>query len=326
MILVTGAGGFVGRHLIQSFESRLPGASIRAFDIKFHSGDPPQSIETICGSIEDPDAVKTVVDGVEVVIHLAAKVVPHSQDLTEMTRTNVEGSRLLYHAAVESGCRHFIYLSSAGVYGPPRTTSPFRETDTPRPVTPYQRTKWQAEVALRAENARHTTLNILRPAGVYGAGSLLEIPTYRKVLRKRWTVELCGGVVVQPTHISELVEAILAILDVPAPHGEVFNFGGQYILRVQELETLVAKTLSVSRRSLIIPPWIAGPLSVPASTILARLGRVNPLLQRMARGETFSAAVDDSVFRQRYPHIPVVELEKGLQEHIGWARSSGLLQ
>jgi nucleoside-diphosphate-sugar epimerase len=226
---------------------------------------------------------------------------------------------------VDAGCELFIHLSSAGIYGPPVGPAPFKEDDVPKPSTPYQRTKWEGELAVRRFDPKKTKLNVLRPAGIYGSGSNLEIPTYRKVVARRSTIEVSGGVLVHPTHVRDVVEGILAISRKPAPHGTVFNIGGERAIRLQDLEALVAETLGVPRRRLVLPSWLAGPLAGAADPLLTLMGRPNALRVRMSRGHLFSAAVDDRRFRQRYPDVPTVRLEDGLREHIEWARAQRLL-
>jgi nucleoside-diphosphate-sugar epimerase len=125
--------------------------------------------------------------------------------------------------------------------------------------------------------------------------------------------------------VRDVVEGILAILQKPAPHGTVFNIGGERAIRLQDLEALVAETLGVPRRRLVLPSWLAGPLAGAADPLLTLMGRPNPLRVRMSRGHLFSAAVDDRPFRQRYPDVPTVRLEDGLREHIEWARAQRLL-
>jgi nucleoside-diphosphate-sugar epimerase len=279
----------------------------------------------IGGLIEDPAAVSPAVQGAEVVIHLAAKVQPASRELDELYRVNVSGTSNVYAAAVESGCRLFVYMSSAGIYGPPRGPEPFKESDDARPTTAYQRTKWQAEEAVRRSDPKGTTLNIFRPSGIYGAGSRLEIPRYRKIMRRRWSIELAGGVIVHPTHVGDVVEAILAVLDQPAPHGTTFNIGGERPILLQDFEALVAEALGVPRRRVVLPAGLSGPAAGVAASVLSWTGRPNSLLRGMSRGRLFSSAVDDRPFRQRYPGVPVRPLSSGLREHIDWARTQRLL-
>lgn len=325
MILVSGASGFVGRHLVEALHQRIPSEKIRVFDAQPPARALPAGVETFCGVIEDPAAVAPAVQGAETVVHLAAKVQPDSRELHDLARVNVDGTRQLYSAAVQAGCKLFLHMSSAGVYGPPRSPDPFRESDAVSPATPYQRTKWEAEEALRHTDAKGTTLNILRPAGIYGAGSYLEIPGYKRVLRQKWSIELKGGVIVHPTHVSDVVEAVLAVLERPAPHGTVFNVGGERPILLQDFQALVAAALNVPRWRLVLPSTVTDPLARVVGPLLTRTGRQIPLLIEFGRGHVFSSAVDDRVFRLRYPRAPVRSLRNGLQEHIDWARTHRLL-
>ena len=75
----------------------------------------------------------------------------------------------------------------------------------------------------------------------------------------------------------------------------------------------------------MLPALLAGPVAAAAALVLARRGRTNPLLAAMARGELFSAAVDDGRFRSSYPHVPVAPLERGLRETLAWAAERRLL-
>jgi nucleoside-diphosphate-sugar epimerase len=325
MIVVTGASGFIGHHLVQALAERIPEQSIQIFDAKPSSGVLPERVQFVRGTVEDTQSLAAALHGADVVVHLAAKVQPDSHEVQEMRRVNVEGTRNVYSEAVASGCSLFVHMSSAGVYGPPRSATPFQEDDAPRPVTPYQLTKWEAEEALRSIDAKGTTLNIFRPAGIYGPGSHLEIPAFKRVIAQRWAVEMSGGVSVHPTHVRDVVEAIIAVVRRPAPHGMVFNVGGARPIRLEDWQAVVADALGVRRQRLVIPSWIGGPLAAVAQPGIAFMGRRNPLLVRMGRGHLFSAAVDDRRFRQRYPNVPVVDLTKGVKEHVEWAKTNHLL-
>jgi nucleoside-diphosphate-sugar epimerase len=326
MILVTGASGFVGQHVVAGLRKSLPTTRIRTFDARRPPASPPDGVEPFYGLIDEgPEGLHPVLDGVEVVIHLAAIVQPDAGDSTQMFRVNVEGTRNVYSAAVASGCRLFLHMSSAGIYGHAHGPDPFHEDDAPRPVTPYQRSKWQAEEALREIDSGDTTLNVMRPAGVYGPGSYLEIPQYRRIRGQRWAVEVRGGVVVHPTYIDDIVHAVSAIVERPARHGTALNIGGERAILLQDLQAMLAEVLGVSRHRLVLPPWLAGPMSVLGKPILSVRGRSNPHLGAMCRGALFSAAVDDSRLREGYPDVPIATLREGLVKSLEWATSQRLL-
>lgn len=325
MIFVTGASGFVGQHLVKALRTRFPDEPVRAFDFRPSTIEPPAGVEAVLGSVEEPGDLRTAISGARAVIHLAAFVQPGSRAFDKMWRVNVEGTRNVFAAAVNAGCRLFLHLSSAGIYGHPHQPRPFGEDDLPRPTSPYQRTKWEAEEALRQADPHGTVVNILRPAGIYGAGSYLEIPTYKRIMAKGWAVETAGGIIVHPTHVEDVVQALVALVQAPAPHGTVFNIGGERPIRLSELEALIAGTLGKRRRRVVLPPQVTGPLMAIVDPLLGFLGRPNPLRKGIGQGRTFSSAVDDSRFRKRYPDVPVVKLQDGVRDHLDWAFANRLI-
>ena len=325
MILITGATGLIGRRLIPTLKERFAAKPIRILTRALPPpGTFPQGVQVLLGDLLNSQVATTAVCGVEVVVHLAAKVQPDAREIGDMRHVNREGTRNLYSAAVAAGAKLFVHMSSAGVYGPPRSPAPFKEGDPCNPITAYQISKFEAEEALRQIGPNQTTLNILRPTGIYGPGS--QLSSYRKVLGQRWTAELSGGVIVHPTHVADVVEAITALVEQPASTGTIFNLGGERSLLLQDLFALMAETLGCGRRRIVLSRSIVGPLGGIAEVLCSMIGRPKPLLGAMCRGECFSAAVDDTRFRERYPNVPVVRLAAGLREHIDWARANRLLE
>lgn len=325
MILITGASGFVGRHLTAALAHRAQSEGLRLLDVRPFPESLPTGAEAIVGSIEQPVDVAIAVRNVETIVHLAANVQPTSTDLDGMVRTNTIGTRNMFVAAVAAGCKHFVHISSAGIYGLPRGIAALQEADAARPVSPYQRTKWDAEEILRSVDPGCTALNIIRPTGVYGAGSHLELSRYRRLLRRHWSVALEGGMLVSPIHVSDLAAAIAALVAAPAKHGTVFNVGGERAIRIDELDDLVARSLGVPHRRLVIPAWLAEPLARLLGPVLAAIGRPDPLLRTYARGQDVSSVLDDSSFRQSFPGLSRKPIESGLREQLEWARSERLL-
>lgn len=324
-ILVTGGAGFIGRQLVDALIARDPQRRVRVLDMRPRPSGLHASVEYQTGSINDPELVLRVASGVRAVVHLAAMVTPNAHDLAALRRANVDGTRSVLGAAVSAGCRLFVHLSSAGVYGPPAPRDAFRESDSPDPRTPYQRSKLEGEQLVRSMDPRVMSVVVFRPAGTYGPGSWLEVPIYRRVQRQRVSIELPGGVVVHPTHVRDVVEAVIAVLASAPASGTVFNIGGERALLVEELHALVAHALGVRRRRVVIPAPLGVGLEALTRPVLALLGRPRPELRALVRGASLSAAVDDHRFRSRYPDVPTVSLDVGLREHLDWASAKGLL-
>lgn len=325
MIAITGATGFVGRRLYKALAKDFSAESIRVLTRARPAADEFFGGSHVChGRLEDRDVTPALVHDAEVVIHVAAQAQSASYEGADMRQVNVAGTRYLYSAAVAAGCKLFLHVSSAGVYGPARGSEPFGEEDVARPVTLYQQTKWEAEEALREIDAKRTVLNILRPAGLYGPGTRVEINGYRRVLSERLSVELTGDFIGHPTHVDDLVEAIIALVRRAATHGAVFNIGGERPIRLHDFESLAAEILGVRRRRLIVPSEVAWPLALIRQN-LPLFKAPKPHLAARSRGSVFSIAVDDRRFRKLYPGVPVVKLRDGVREHIAWARQQRLL-
>lgn len=325
MILITGASGFVGRRLVSALARRQPSTRLRLFDSKPFPDASLPSIDQVCGSVEDPVAVASAMKDVTHVVHLAAKVTPDAKDIHALERANVLGTRNVVQAAADVGCGYLLHVSSAGVYGPPRAGPAFLETDTPNPRSPYQLTKLQAEREIEAIAQDGVVWNIVRPAGIYGAGSHLELPAYRRIQQQRIAIETKGGVVVHPTHVSDVVGALIALLEQPAPRGAIFNVAGERPMLTQDFHALVAEALGHRRRRIIVPPAILAPVVI-AATPLLRLRRADHHLSAFARGHVHTVALDDSAFRKRYPAVAITPVEEGVRDHIGWAREHALLR
>lgn len=123
------------------------------------------------------------VDGIDVVVHLAARVHVMRERAVDPTaefrRVNVAGTERLAEAAARAGVRRLVYVSSIKVNGERTGDAPFRPDDRPAPEDAYGRSKWEAERALRAvATATGLEAVVVRPPLVHGPevrGNLLRL-------------------------------------------------------------------------------------------------------------------------------------------------------
>jgi len=232
--LVTGGAGFLGVHLLR----RLVGAGAHARSLDLVSGAPPGVREHL-GDVGDPAAVRSALDGVDVLVHAAAAL-PSGGDLDA---TNVAATELLAGEARRVGVRRAILVSSAVVYGLGRV--PLRESDEPRPIEAYGRSKLAAE---RVWLAAAPAPLVLRPTAFLGPERLGVFG-----ILFRWIVEGRRIYVIgdgsnryQLLDVDDLVAAILLAGDAGAEG--VVNIGGAVTGTVRDdLDSLIAHAETTSR-------------------------------------------------------------------------------
>lgn len=238
-ILVTGGAGFIGSHIVEHYQGKA--AEIRVLD-NFRTGHAHNLDGLECtfieGSITDPEVVRTAVDGVDLVFHLAALVsVPESMEHpADCVDINVTGLLNVLEAASASGVRKLVFASSAAVYGD-NPEVPKRETMLPEPRSPYAITKLDGEYYLdlfqregRLETTAIRFFNVFGPRqdpkGAYAAA----VPIFIEKAIKDETITIFGdgGQTRDFIYVKDIVGALVFAAETEGVSG-VYNagYGGQ---------------------------------------------------------------------------------------------------
>lgn len=162
-LLLTGASGFIGRATLAALTRR--GFDIRAVS-RSHSSASANGVEWVRGDLTIPDGWDRILDGVDVVVHLAGNPGRGTQD--DMMRANAEATSMLARAAATAGVSRFVHASTVRIYG---QQTHIDEASRPEPQDAYGRSKHAAEMALEAEThaAHGPAVSIVRPPFVFGA-------------------------------------------------------------------------------------------------------------------------------------------------------------
>lgn len=221
-ILITGASGFVGRHL-------LPGLAAAGHDAVVLVRGGRAGGAGFAGPVElaDLDTWPAWPDGIDAVVHLAAAN-PHrgskaARDRDAMARANVDGTRAIARRAVREGVRRIVFVSTANVHtGVPGRG--VREDDPIAPQSAYAQSKAAAEEAFWAALSGSATDGcVLRPAPVFGEGGRGNIAFLRRLAKLPVPLPL-GGLAGPRSLVAvdSLVGAILLAVSVPGAAGGTF--------------------------------------------------------------------------------------------------------
>ena len=169
-VLVTGAAGFIGEHLVLRLARE--GYQVRACVHRNHTEIAvPSEVQVVEADVRNRSSMKAAASGCELILHLAGKahaVHEVCADEDEYRAVNVEGTRHMLDGAVAGGARRIIFFSSVKVFGE-STPVCMDESASPRPATPYGRSKWEAEQLLNESGTRAgLTVSSFRLPMVYG--------------------------------------------------------------------------------------------------------------------------------------------------------------
>jgi len=225
-LLITGANGFVGKALCAD-------AIKRGFDVRGATrsvGELPVGVESCAvGEIDGNTDWTDALSGVEVVIHLAARVhvmKDHATDpLAEFLKVNLYGTENIAQQAARAGVKRLVYVSSIKVNGEETfDKKKFTEADAALPQDAYGISKWEAEQALHhVAQATGLELVILRPPLVYGAGVKGNFAQMLKVIAKGVPLPLASiNNLRSLIYVENLVDALIVCATHPAATGQTY--------------------------------------------------------------------------------------------------------
>ena len=234
MILVTGASGFVGRHIVSALLAA--GKEVRSL-VRDPGKGASLGSELVQGDMTDAASLRRAVEGVETVIHLVA--VRQGKEET-FQRVMVQGSSDLLDAAKETGVRRFVLMSALGT------------SEANRDLVPYYRAKWDVEQLVKGSGLDHV---IFRPSFIFGPDGGI-IPTFRRLVKLAPVTPIIGSGEkrIQPIWADDVAAYFVRGLDLDAATNRTFELGGPDPVTWNEFWARFKLALDVRRRPSVHVP------------------------------------------------------------------------
>ncbi len=307
-ILVTGAGGFIASHLVESLVNE--GAKVRAFVHYNSRGDPGllsqlheeiyQQLDVVAGDLRDLAAIQSAVQGVSHVFHLGALIaIPYSYvHPVEVVETNILGTLNVLLAARDSGLERVIHTSTSEVYGTAKQV-PIPESHPLQGQSPYSASKIGADkIAESFYCAYNLPVVTVRPFNTYGPrqSARAVIPTIISQVLTRDKVFL-GNLAPRRdlTFVSDTVAGFMRAGSTENVTGETLNLGANKEVSIGDLAQMIIRL--TGRRVEIV-------------TDAERL--------RPEKSEVMRLWSDNRKAKQLIGWEPQVTLEEGLRRTIDW--------
>ncbi len=263
-ILITGASGFIGSHLVERLLAEGYPLLLLAHR---HPPSRREGVETVQGDLSDKTTIKKAVSSCDTVFHLAGKVheTDEWEENDETYRTiNVLGTRHLLDAAVSNGVRRFVFFSSIKAMGE-GTDGCLDETSPSAPSTAYGRSKLEAEEAV-FDYGRRFGLHVvcLRLPLVYGVGNKGNLTRMIQAIDRGFFPPLKIGNRRSMVHVSNVVEAALLVARSPQANGKCYIVSDGVAYSTTEIYGMIREALGKN-----IPRWH---VPLPVLKIFGRIG------------------------------------------------------
>lgn len=326
-ILITGATGFIGRKLVARLidkQSQVVALVRRTSDV---SGL-PKKLRLIDGDMLDTASLEKAVQDIDVVIHLAAYFDFYPKDKKLLYQVNVEGTKNLIAACVQSGVSRFIYISTTEVIGPVEDP-PGNENSPLRPQFDYSKSKKQAEAIVRA-TALETDLEyvILRPTGVIGEGEFYTVFETISAINEGQIPMLPGDgeKTLMYTYVEDVISGILSAIESDAAKNQTIILCPDEGMTYNEIFEFLGAKLGVK------PPKRKVP------TVFAKLGIgiLSPFKNRekttfLWHMKTVQSMDEDRSYsndkaKKVLGWIPQTSMQDGLSKAIDWYYKQGHLE
>jgi len=300
-ILVTGGAGFIGSHLVDKLIKE--GHKVVVIDnlstgkkenlnhkAKFYKVDIQNPKISQIFKKEKP----------EIVFHYAAQIDAQKsiEDPIEDAKINILGSINFLENCRKSGVKKFIFASSVGIYGEPKTL-PLKEDHPLSPISPYSITKLVIEKYLNYYQGQGLDSVSLRYSNIYGPrqistgeGGVVAIFIDKILNGKRPTIFGNGNQTRDFLYIDDAVFVAIEVLK--APPGSIYNVGTNKEITIRAFLKLL-------------------------SNILKK--KVKPVFQPLRQGEIIKSRIDYSKIKKDFGWQPRYDLDKGLEETVKWFKS-----
>jgi nucleoside-diphosphate-sugar epimerase len=320
-ILLTGANGFVGSHVLDKLRAQeLPTAILLrpAGNRRFITSHLSWA-EVRTGSISDPPSLRQAMAGITHVIHCAGCT--RAGRISEFYEVNQAGTRNVIQAAnAQKEVRRVVHISSLAASGPGTPANPALERDAPHPVSEYGKSKLAGEL----EVVRHCRPEyvILRPPGVYGPRDVEFLRLFQAV--KAHLAPRPGRQALSLVFVQDLAQAIVTCLDHPAAARKTYFAACPEIVTARSMADEVAAQMGVRTVPLPLPAavlwaWCLG------QEIMSRLtGKARMLnLQKFAELRAPGWVCDPGLFERETGCACPTTLKPGICRTLEWYRQQG---
>lgn len=324
-VLVTGATGFIGGHLVRRLVDEGHDVTIFARSERALEAFPDLGIHLAQGDLSDNNSILRACEGIERVYHLAGVIAYRASERAMMEKVNVKGTRKVVDACVTHRIQELVYLSSVVAIGASFDGTPLTEEseyNIDHLNLGYFQTKHAAEkIVVDAHKEHGIRTYILNPSTIYGAGDALKgsRKTQIKVAQGKFPFYTPGGVNI--VSIKDVLYALRVIVEKGTP-GERYIIAGENIT-IKELFQLIAHCSGVKPPTVGLQKWMIKILG-QVGELLALFGLKGPMSSETAWTSTLYHWFSNEKAKKELGLNPR-SAQEAISESVNWMKQQGVL-
>lgn len=327
-ILVTGATGFIGSHLVEALVSK--GHNVYGL---VHNKEKAEFLENlgakaVYGDLLDKNSLRLAVKDANAVFHLGAVLHATTKDKKTFYEVNVIGTKNLIEACSELGVKKFVHCSSVGVHGIIKNP-PANESYSCKPTTDYDKSKYEAEKLVHSF-MQNTKMNIVivRPAAiVYGPRDFSAMyGLFKAIQNKKFMIIGNGKNVIHTIYVKNLVNGMILAFENNNANGQTYILADETQTTIDDIRNVIAKTLKVKSNKMKLPKLLAN-LAAFVFEVLTRFINFDPPLTfSRVSFLTSNRAYDISKAKKELGFKSLISLQQGIRETVDWYVKNGYLE
>jgi nucleoside-diphosphate-sugar epimerase len=312
-VLITGAGGFIGSHLVD--QQLAKGNQVISLDLHLdrlsHTKTHP-CLTLVEGDVTNIKTLEQVLEGIDVVYHLASAHLDVSLPPSYYEEVNVTASKNLVKLAHKLGVKKYVHCSSVGVIGDVENPPANEETEC-HPTNIYEQTKLAGErEVLIYSKEQNYPLVVSRLAWVYGPRCPRTAKLFRTIKKGRFILFGSGSNLRHPIFISDAVKGLELCSQLETANSRVFILAGEKPVTVKTLAEEIAIVMGKKPKFIKLPLSV-GIMAGTISQILFKLIKKNPPISRRSMDFYIKYnAYDISRAEQQLGFFPKTDLQNGL--------------
>jgi len=324
-VLVTGATGFIGSHLVDALLARHCRVHCLVRETSNLQWLDPSRVTLHTGDLHQPETYRDCLSEIDYVFHSAG--VTRALSRHDYLHHNARACIPLYQSCVAHGrqIKGVVHVSSLAAVGPTPPEQKVDEQTSCHPVTYYGKSKLAGEEIARGY-AADLPMVVLRPPVVYGER---EVNFYSYLKAIRWRLAVKVGLTARTLsliYVGDLVSAMIRAAENPDPERNVFFVTDGHIYSWDDVAKAAMLALKVSARTVVIPVPLMG-FAALMLEFFSKMSHRAPLLdrQRMIDLRQSSWTASSERFFNHYAFHPQFDLARGLKQTCAWYKDHGWL-